>query len=203
MGEDHYDEGQDMMDIDFSELNRDRRTANGRSRKKPSDPEKGKKLLVFYGTALCVAILIIVIILFSVDKSGKKTTTPIEAQVKALEQKVANLGRIKQDITPLQTRQETLEKAIAKLEGSLKSLRRDLHKINREFVLLKKRGVVRKRSASQTRHRYHMVQKGDSPYKIARRYGISMDDLYRLNNLTKKSLIYPGQKLVVGPVGKK
>jgi uncharacterized protein YkwD len=44
---------------------------------------------------------------------------------------------------------------------------------------------------------YHIVQRGDTPLGIALAYGISLSSLYKLNNLTEKSLIYVGGKLVI------
>jgi LysM repeat protein len=42
-----------------------------------------------------------------------------------------------------------------------------------------------------------VVRSGDSPYGIAQKYGISVAELRRLNNLSTKQLIYPGQKLLI------
>ncbi len=43
----------------------------------------------------------------------------------------------------------------------------------------------------------YRVEHGDSPFEIALRHNMSLDRLLRMNNLTKRSTIYPGQKLVV------
>jgi hypothetical protein len=51
--------------------------------------------------------------------------------------------------------------------------------------------------SGDSKRRYHMVRSGDSPYGIAQKYGISVAELRRLNNLSKKQLIYPGQKLLI------
>lgn len=42
---------------------------------------------------------------------------------------------------------------------------------------------------------YHTVKKGESLYKIAKRYGTTVNKLLKLNNLTEKSKIQPGQKI--------
>ncbi len=41
----------------------------------------------------------------------------------------------------------------------------------------------------------YTVQSGDTLYKIARNYGVSVTDLINLNRLTHPDLIYPGQVL--------
>ena len=45
---------------------------------------------------------------------------------------------------------------------------------------------------------YHEVSKGETLYRISRKYGLSVDELQRLNNL-KNNQIYPKQKLLVTP----
>jgi len=44
---------------------------------------------------------------------------------------------------------------------------------------------------------FYTVKKGDTPYKIAQRFGMKLSTLLNLNGLTKYSKIYPGQKLWV------
>lgn len=41
----------------------------------------------------------------------------------------------------------------------------------------------------------YRVKRGDSPFKIAQQYNMSLEQLLNLNNLTQHSKIYPGQKL--------
>ncbi|MFO7867313.1 MAG: LysM domain-containing protein [Candidatus Aminicenantes bacterium] len=40
---------------------------------------------------------------------------------------------------------------------------------------------------------------GDTPYEIARKYGMSLQAFLSLNGLTPRSKIYPGQKVLVNP----
>lgn len=45
----------------------------------------------------------------------------------------------------------------------------------------------------------HEVQSGDTLWNIAKRYGMSLDELLLLNRLSANDPIYPGQKLLVTP----
>jgi len=47
-------------------------------------------------------------------------------------------------------------------------------------------------------NRYHEVSKGETLYRISRKYGLSVDELQHLNNL-ENNQIYPKQKLLVTP----
>jgi membrane-bound lytic murein transglycosylase D len=43
----------------------------------------------------------------------------------------------------------------------------------------------------------YLVRRGDSPYKIARRHNMTLGHLLRINDLTPRSKIFPGQVLKV------
>jgi len=45
----------------------------------------------------------------------------------------------------------------------------------------------------------HTVAKGDNPYTIAKKYGVSLEDFLRWNNLTEKSRLQIGEKYVIYP----
>jgi hypothetical protein len=46
--------------------------------------------------------------------------------------------------------------------------------------------------------RYHLVRSGDTLWRISRRYGMTMEELRRLNKLAPGAVIYPDQKLSLG-----
>lgn len=43
----------------------------------------------------------------------------------------------------------------------------------------------------------YSVKRGDSPFIIARRFNMRIDDFFRINNLDKSSIIHPGQRVFV------
>lgn len=48
----------------------------------------------------------------------------------------------------------------------------------------------------------HIVQKGDNPYVLSKKYGVPIEDILKANNLTPKSILQIGQKLII-PKAKK
>jgi membrane-bound lytic murein transglycosylase D len=58
-------------------------------------------------------------------------------------------------------------------------------------------GSSAKPSGSQQQQITHQVKSGESLGIIAGKYKVKLSDLYSWNNLTEKSTIYPGQKLVI------
>ena len=45
--------------------------------------------------------------------------------------------------------------------------------------------------------RYHRVRAGETLYGISRRYGLTIEELRRLNKLPQEATIYPDQKLLI------
>jgi hypothetical protein len=52
-------------------------------------------------------------------------------------------------------------------------------------------------SKKLAKKRYHTVHSGESLWGISRQYGLTLDNIRILNKLNEKSVIYPGQKLLV------
>jgi LysM repeat protein len=54
-------------------------------------------------------------------------------------------------------------------------------------------------SEKQTKAVYHKVVAGETLYGISRRYGLTVDELRRLNKLEPEATIYPAQRLLISP----
>lgn len=63
--------------------------------------------------------------------------------------------------------------------------------------------VKKTRPKKHIRHRNgfiaYKVKPGDSPSKIAKKYKMDLNKFLRINNLTERSTIYPGQQLYIEP----
>jgi len=49
--------------------------------------------------------------------------------------------------------------------------------------------------SSKPAGQYHVVQKGETLYSISKKYGLTVEELRRLNKFNKESLLQPGQRL--------
>jgi len=104
-------------------------------------------------------------------------------------------GESKEELSSLKTRLDQVEERLTQLEGTerkmahlesqVKKLERSISKLNKPVAPRTKKG------------RYHEVRQGDSLFKIAQKHGITVEELCRLNKITSKAVIRPGQKLLV------
>jgi len=46
---------------------------------------------------------------------------------------------------------------------------------------------------------YHVVKKGETLYRVSLKYGLSVEELCRINKITPVTVIVPGRKLLVKP----
>ena len=127
------------------------------------------------------------------DTKGEET---LASKIAALEQKVTGL-----------------EAQITELQGKSNKGATDPFLLHQVEVLAKKMEALEKRGQqraveSKTRpaapkpvvtskKKYHTVQKGETLLKIGKKYGITVEELRKLNNLSKGQSIKIGQKLLV------
>jgi LysM repeat protein len=88
------------------------------------------------------------------------------------------------------------------LNGRMEQLERLVNQLGNDVAVVRKR-VGRKPAAVESlpekrAPQYHRVRKGESLYRIGRKYGVSIRELCRLNNISSNRAIHPGQKLIVG-----
>ena len=148
-------------------------------RSKGVDLRPGPGFLIPGGIVILLLIAIALFFFTGRSEVSKKDLTSIQAELNRLEDKLARLSG--------------LEERIRRLEKEEKRLKESVNKITKRILKNQK-----KRSSSQVKRRYHTVCSGESLYTIANKYGISTDKLCRLNKITPKKPIQPGQKLLVG-----
>lgn len=61
-------------------------------------------------------------------------------------------------------------------------------------------GTNNANASTSGKYKYHLVQKGDSLYKISQKYKTTVDELKRLNNFGAKYSLIPGKKIKVGTI---
>jgi len=120
-------------------------------------------------------------------------------KLESVGERVLNLEKNLKDNGTLDKRLDRLEASLAKrmdqVDKELLQLRKDL-----EAIKIRKRTpppTAQEKKATKDPAIKHVVKKGDTLYSISRRYGLTVEQLRKINSLDKNSVIFVGQKLNV------
>ena len=163
-----------------------------RTRVRPSGSKLRPVLLVI----LVAVVLAGGIFYFINGRSSGGAADPLQLKMAAFEQKISSLER---QIVDLQGKSGPV--------GSDPALLQRMEALAQKVEALEKRPLPptpeskakppSPKSAVSTEKRYHTVQKGETLYKISKKYGITVEELRKLNNLSRDRSVRPGQKVVV------
>jgi LysM repeat protein len=179
---------------------------------------------VWGGTAVVIFILLLMI--FWPDSNGKASVDKLDniaQRLDMLENRIFIVETNLQNISfqqPQEQNIESFQNRIEQLEAFVKhktdQFTSELEKAQKKIASLEskpsptvaaskpvsppkpaatatKPAVVKKADASQ----YHVVKKGETLYRISVNYGIPIEKLLEINNMSKDSVIQPGQKILV------
>lgn len=162
-----------------------------------------------------ILLLVVLIALFSRGTSelSKKDLVAISTRVDLLEKRLTRLEEVELRIAALQKQGNMLQQSMGEIDGSIRSLTQQVDVLIQKPGLREKgTGAVVKRTKapavitgkpdSPEKRRVHEVSKGENLYRISLKYGLTVDELCRLNNIAASQAIYPGQKLIIAPTSK-
>lgn len=179
------------------------------SHRRISSPSKSSgKNIILWAVGILILIAIISFLFGGGSKVSKKELDSLSTAVARLEKKIEHLEVVEGKITQLEKEDKKFEKSLTKRDRSIEFLKSQINILNKKIDRLQKGmpsigvgtktpAVKKKGQTSTAEWQYHEVRAGDSLYRIAKKYGISVDELCRINNITKKHVIQPGQKLKV------
>jgi septal ring factor EnvC (AmiA/AmiB activator) len=197
------DKGSDMQD-------RQERNEYIFSRKALNNSKSQGKFLVLAGIGVLILIILFSSFFIGVSKARKDISSiranfdQVEKRLNQVEEKIARLnkeiitnkGDFDKNMEEWQSQKLSLERRLDEQSTRIGQL-----KEAKSTLATKKKSseIVDEKPIPQTKNRYHEVRKGETLYGVASRYGISVDELCRLNQITAKTVIRPGQKLLVFP----
>jgi len=183
-----------------------------RNAKTPSYSKSTRKAVILGAIGVCIGIIVIAFFSRSGEERFVGNLSTIQARLNQLERRITQLESMQERISYLEQREKKLSRDIANYDRAGSPLIERLDTLSERVKLLEKTfvTVTSKTGASLTIQRgafpltkggYHVVKSGDTLYRIAQHYGTSVEELCRLNNITTKQVIYPGQRLVVAAEG--
>jgi hypothetical protein len=137
--------------------------------------------LGFWGVMAFFLVVVSPFLLGCGNGESKEELSFINTRLDQIEKRLNGLGEVEERLAQL----EGTEQKIAHLGSQIEKLERSISEMNKLI-------------ASNTKEeQYHEVRQGDSLFKIAQKHGITVEELCLLNKITSKTVIRPGQKLIV------
>ena len=141
-----------------------------------------------YRCPLRIKILLLIVLFLSCYGCQKRDYTEeldtISARLAMIEQRMAQLEKMEQRISAYEFQLKALQESFTRLDSIVTEI-------------LEASQTNRDQSDTQGKIDYYRVHRGDSLYEIAQKYGLTVEELRRLNNLNRGHVIYPGQMLLV------
>lgn len=139
----------------------------------------------------------------------------IEDRIGAMETAMKELSFQKEDMELVKKAVLRFDETDASMSARIQSLAEDLASLQKEMEGINKplpaspktsaeapaapktsaEASVAQKTETAPQAAYHEVSSGDTLYSIGRRYGVSVDEIRKLNGLSAQDAIHPGQKL--------
>lgn len=188
-------ETQEIFEDMAEDLAKDRRNDPPHRQKNSYSSGPSGRFILLIGLGAVIVILLLVLLFRG---SGKQDLSPIQSRLDRLEKRIALVEESGKRIEALDGQMKSLQQNQLRLESSSKSVADRLDKLSRQMEKPPAQPPAHKEPV-QAKAQYHEVRPGDTLYGIASKYGLTLDQLLRLNNLKKNAALQPGQKLLVSP----
>jgi LysM repeat protein len=164
-----------------------------RDRRLPGLKEKNSqlKLILYAAAGLVLVVVLAVVFLGGGNDATTERVASMEARIAGMENRLTRLEGLESKMASFEPgRLEHLEKESDLLKKEIRSLSASLR--------VSKPDQKKERPPS-SKGRIHVVEPKDTLYGIARRYGVPLNEICRLNRMKPNDAIHPGQKLLVTP----
>jgi LysM repeat protein len=166
---------------------RHRRSSQG------SGPAGRFTLLLGLGAAILILFMILIL-----RGSGKQDMKPLETRLDQVENKLAMIDGNFRKVEALENELKSLQQAQARLEATGKTIDDRLDKLAKQVEKVQA-STAAPSATAHAKTQVHEVRPGDTLYGIAGKYGITLDQILRLNNLSRNATLRPGQKILIAP----
>ena len=201
MARDSDQEMVDLMDGMADDL-REKRAQTDYRRSRTATEGMGPNRSLLMGGAVVLVVLIVILLLFRGGSSvSSDEMKAIQGNLRQLDDRMTRVEGMMDRVPELGKQMEGIRQDIDGLESSVKSLKKEIKRTDKKIAALRGKTASPGEVSKSPEKRYHTVRSGDSLFSIAKKYGLTIDDLRRLNGkLDKSGKIMPGQKILVGPL---
>jgi hypothetical protein len=166
-----------------------------------------------------IGLVLIIVVFFAVypGREGQESGPAVEGlsdRFQQVEENVASLASRVDGLIQVQQDMERLKKSVLRFDSAdasatlrLDRMAKDLAALKKEVEEIKNKAAFATKPGTSSaqaentktvsRTVIYEVQKGDTLYNIGRRFGMSVEAIRKLNGLSTRDAIYPGQRLKV------
>ena len=209
MVEDQDEEIQEFMQEISDDLGYTPKPHRGESHGGSGDIRVSKKSMILWGIGM-VVIVILISVFFGGGGLSQRDLAPLQAKLDLVEKRLTHLEGLESRIAFIENQETELQQLILDLDKSGRSLTEQVDEIFKRLGGTEKGkptaptrikatapGTAAKKPVPSEKRRYHSVRPGETLYRIAKQYGISVRELCALNNISPNKAIHPGQKILV------
>jgi LysM repeat protein len=170
-----------------------------------------RRELLLAGIGVCLVVVVMALFWFREEAPS----TEFEDRIQKLERRLQNLEQVLNRLNGVDERLGVMENRLQQLAVTAdrfdrfeSTLNSKMDAVARELAAMKSTKTVAAPAATKpppaaerpgTAAAQHVVQPGETLYAIARRYGLTIDELRKANGIGADNTIHPGQKLIIHP----
>jgi LysM repeat protein len=149
-----------------------------------------KCLGMFYG------ILVVVIFVGGLfgcsDEKVSRDVSSIKSRLEKIEDRLASIEKSAKRVGLLEAEFQKLQQSMERWERAITAR---LAPVSKKRTGSRTKAATRKKKGSK--QKYYVVEKGDSLFRVAQKHQMTLDQLCQLNKITMKTVVHPGDKLLV------
>ncbi len=152
------------------------------------------------GAGVLILIIVFVVLFKSYEKSTDVELNTLKLKINLLE---GRLNQLEKEVPELQASVTKVKRSQDSISGQLNAVSVQIDQLEGKLASAAARpkipDAVRSSLEAQNKGRYHEVRAGETLYRIAKAYGLSVDELCRLNDISPDQVgdIKPGRRLLV------
>jgi len=179
----------------------------GRRRTNTCAPNRSPFSKMILGVGIVIVVLIVILLFRGENKVSKEEFKSLSNRLDQIERRLASSEAAEKKISSFESQFQTLNQSLSRLDGADRTLRERMDKLAQQMEKpatppgpapkATTTPPSQKTAPPKSTSRYHEVAPGETLFQIAGKYGMSVEDLRRLNKIKSGQTLQPGQKLLV------
>ena len=189
------EENWDDLDQDREQM---RKVNTGNYRRKDRNASRPKRPYLVYFVLVVLIVLVVYLLFRGGDETPKQNLDTLWDKLAQIEKRLAEIENqgegFRQSLSELNQAGNTLSQRIDGLGDKLGQMEKETAS-SKATTTVKSSSPTK--TASKPKTETYEIVKGDTLYGVAKKYGITLNELRRLNGFSQNQAIYPGQKIMV------